>query len=172
MNIEISHEGSHYRVAIIPRTSDNLVLDLYKDCHEYFEIVEDKKPGMEHVVELFEDVPPGKEIEDKFIIGIYTGSRLMGVVDLIRDYPEAKSWIIGLYMIHPDFRSSGLAQVVHSKLAEFVDKAGGEKIVIGVVEDNTIALKFWSKLGYKRSREVTQTYGNKTSLIFVEELLL
>ena len=59
--------------------------------------------------ELLTDLPPGKTLGDKFGMGVFDGAdRLVGAIDVIRDYPEPREWYLGLLVLEPGQRNQGL----------------------------------------------------------------
>lgn len=142
------------------------VMDLYKNCNDFFELTEGIKP--DNCEELFNDVPPNKTIEDKFLYGIFDKDILVGVIDIVADFPEKGEWIIGLLLLSPSVRGIGLGNKIHDLIKEMVENEGGEKLRVGVIEENTKALIFWGKIGYKQIK-ITEPrkFGMKKSRVIV-----
>lgn len=74
-------------------------------------------------------------------------------------------WTIGLVLIEPDERNNGLGKAVHKALSEWAAGFGAEFLQIGVLQDNTKAIKFWLGLGYRKIDEKEMSFGSKTHLV-------
>lgn len=142
------------------------VMELYKNCNDFFELTEGIKP--DNCEELFNDIPPNKTIEDKFLYGIFDKDMLIGVIDIVSDFPEKGEWIIGLLLLSPSVRGIGLGNKIHDLIKEMVENEGGEKLRVGVIEENTKAVMFWEKIGYKEIK-ITEPrkFGMKKSRVIV-----
>lgn len=142
------------------------VMELFKACKEFFLLTEGVQP--DNCEAFFTELPPNKKKEDKYLYGIFDKDTLIGALDLISDFPEKGEWIIGLLLLHPKTRGSGLGKGVHKVIKEIVKGEGGEKLRVGVMEENKNALHFWRKMGYEQ-RKVTKPIksGIKESKIIV-----
>src|SRR6266704_116523 len=70
-------------------------------------------PGPSMAQDLARALPPGKEYDDKFLLGIFAGPQeLVGVLDVIRDYPAQGEWWLGVLMLDPARRGQGLGESV------------------------------------------------------------
>lgn len=119
--------------------------------------------------ELLEDLPPGKQLQDKFLFGIYElEGRLVAVLDLVRDYPDRSTWWIGLLLLLPSERGSGLGRQIFEALLGWLRGEGAEKIGLGVVGENTAAQRFWERNGFQLIAErPPQRFGSKEQIVLV-----
>ena len=113
--------------------------------------------------------PPTKDpLKDKFVLGFYEDERLMGVIDLIQNYPENGVWTIGYLLIHPEFRSLKWGQNIIENLAITVRKFEGKKLRCSVQKQNPRALNFWKKCGFDIVDTITELLGfseNETDVL-------
>lgn len=123
------------------------VLNLFQACHEYFELISGEIP--EDAEDYFNSLPPNKEYDEKHCIGVFDGEILIAAIDLVENYPKDKEWIIGLLVIHPDFRGIGLGRKIEEVLAAIVVENRGKFLRLGVQVQNEEGLKFWKRLGYE-----------------------
>lgn len=141
---------------------------LCERCSDYYSIVEGTFPDKNASLDILRDLPPNKSYDDKFVFGIFNdNARLVGVIDLVRNYPVEGEWIIGLLMIDPIERGKGLGKEVHNRIKEWALKSKAEKLRIGVVEDNEEAYHFWSKLGYLEIKRTNMRFGNKDKVVII-----
>jgi ribosomal protein S18 acetylase RimI-like enzyme len=136
-------------------------------CLDYMLLVDGRPADPIEVEKDFFEVPPGNQPEDKFIFGIVNvQNELVGLLDVVRSYPEPKVWWIGLLMFLPEVRSQGMGRKVLEGFVEFVRANDGQAIMLGVVEENVRAWQFWSRVGFELVR-VTEPrqFGNKTHTV-------
>lgn len=106
-------------------------------CSGYYILHDGVLPSTEKVKEIFTVLPPDKSYEDKFVLGIFKNSNnLIGIIDVVKNFPVDGQWIIGLLIIDPKERGNGLGKKVHEALAEWAVKLGAKSFRIGVIADN------------------------------------
>ncbi len=142
------------------------VMDLFRECEDYFVLTEGTKP--DECDSFFNDLPPKKTIEEKYLYGVFDNNSLIAAIDIVLNYPEKGEWIIGLLLIHPKTRGIGLGKELHNLIEKLAINEGAEKLTIGVMEQNTNALIFWNKIGYKQTK-ITEPrkFGIKESKVVV-----
>lgn len=102
--------------------------------------------------ELFSELPPGKGLEDKFVIGIYSQERLIGCADVVRYYPDNKTAMLGLLLISENTQGRGFGRAAFEQIEGFIQKwSGTQTIRIGVVATNHKVGSFWEKVGFKKT---------------------
>ena len=93
-------------------------------------------------------------------------NKLIGVLDVMRWYPDEATWWIGLLLLVPNIRSQGLGTKVFEGFTEYVKMSGSKAIMLGVVAENERAYQFWSKMDFEFIRETEpQQFGNKTQTV-------
>jgi RimJ/RimL family protein N-acetyltransferase len=142
---------------------------LCERCADYFELVEGSPPGAAAAQDLFYALPDGKGFDDKFLIGLFLNSgELIGVIDLIRDYPSNGIWYLGLLLLEPRYRNSGIGAQVYGAFEHWASSRGAQEIRLSVVEENTPAYQFWTRLGFKViERKEPRPFGNKQHAVIV-----
>ena len=131
----------------IDETNSVEVLELFQACSEFFELIGGEVPS--ETDDYFKDLPPGKTYDEKHLIGVFDQKKLVAAIDIVEDYPKDKEWIIGLLVIHPDYRRMGLGSKIDEVLGEIVLENRGKFLRVGVQEQNQDALKFWFSQGYE-----------------------
>lgn len=120
---------------------------------------------------IFTVLPPNKSYGDKFVLGVFTfDNKLVGIVDIVRDFPAAYEWMLGLMIIDPDERCKGIGKIVHKALSQWAINLGAKSFRIGVIQENYKGIKFWSSLGYKKIKEVDMEFIAKTHIVNVMRL--
>jgi len=122
----------------------------YEGCADYFELITGQPPGPNEAKELLTSLPRGKTHDDKFVIGLFDApGHIIGILDVIRDYPKKREWYLGLLMFAPDWRSRRLGDRVYHRLEDWVRELGGKAIHLIVQEQNPGALRFWQRMGFE-----------------------
>lgn len=149
--------NQEFIIRLIDESDFSEVFKLFKACPDYFEIVSGEEADEQSVNIFYEALPPNKDYEDKYSIGVYSKSHLVGVIDLVKDFPKKGTWMLGLMLITPEFRNLGLGKGLHEYIKEIARVEEVNQLRVGVVMENTRALEYWKAFGYieeKRTEEV------------------
>ena len=128
------------------------------DAHEVYEMCKMNKtyyefvPPMVTIDSICEDMkrlPPNTKEENKYYLGLYEFGFLLGVIDLILDYPSENCAFIGFFMIHKAYQNYGIGTSIIKHLCDYLSMNGFTKIKLGVVTENKIAERFWKKQGFE-----------------------
>ena len=139
-----------YKVKNLKKGDIYDIQNLCERCSDYFCIDQGSGPDRDEGRKILEILPPQKGIRDKFVLGVYnTEKRLIGLIDIVKNYPTENEWMLGFLLIDPDERNKGLGKLLHNALIYWVRNEKGKKIRIGVLNENEKAFRFWSSLGYK-----------------------
>ena len=158
----------YFAVRSISMEDKDSLQQLCESCLDYYDIVEGRTPQADAAEEILTEMPPNTDKEDKFVLGIYNQDELLvGVVDLIRNFPAEGEWTIGLLMIDPRERGKGLGRRIHEGLVKDASDSGAKILRIGVAQDNHNAYGFWTSLNYTKIKEVEMKIGLKVSIINV-----
>jgi GNAT superfamily N-acetyltransferase len=127
-------------------------------CSDYYEL-EGRVPTLPGTAEdVLTSLPPGKTHADKHVLGIVApDGELVGVLDLIRDYPGEREWWIGLLLLDPEARAAGLGSRVLHEVERVVAAAEGTVVHLGVLEQNGPGERFWRRHGFVEVRRQPYT---------------
>ncbi len=153
-----------YKISRLTKDTIPELQKLLEECSEYFKLVFNKEVQPNEAEDLLQALPVGKTLNDKFNYGIYKDNKLIGIIDLIRNYPEEKTWFLGLLLIHPKERGNGLGAKVFNFLLEQLKSTDTKMIKLSVAEQNTQALSFWKSLDFIETHKKTE--GNNTIIYF------
>ena len=156
-----------YQIKSLTNDSYHVVEKLCRKCSDYYILHEGILPSQKQIDEIFFTLPPDKNCEDKFVLGIYRIDGLIGIIDIIRDFPTIGEWMIGLMLIEPEERGKGLGAIVHKALADWAMGLGAKSFRVAVVEENLKGIHFWSALGYTKIKEVKMDLTAKTHVVNV-----
>jgi GNAT superfamily N-acetyltransferase len=160
---------SDYSVHQLSLADAALLQRLFEQCLDFNLLVEGRAPASNAAEEEFSEVPPGKSLADKFLFGLVNRQNdLVGCLDVLRGYPDAPTWWIGLLLLAPEVRAHGLGPQVLQGLAQMARASGAQAFMLGVVEENQRAYQFWARMGFElvRTTEPRQ-FGNKTQTVSV-----
>jgi len=131
------------------------------DNPSYFILESGNDAEVRAAEDIFQGLPPGKNLDDKFIYGYFAGLQLVGVAEGIRDYPQDGTWIIGLFIIAEDLRKQSLGKVFLQELELELRDSGASCFRIGVLDINQQGMLFWEKAGYIRTGEIKEMVFNE-----------
>lgn len=175
MNIESKFKllENNYYIKLLGAVDEEILQHLCESCIDYYEIVEGRPPEKNAGHEILNELPPGWESKDKRVFGCFNELNLLtAVIDILADYPNKGEWMIGLLMIHPKERGTGLGKVLHEFIKDYVLMYKAHKLRIGVILENTNAIGFWKSLGYDEIKRVNMSYGYKDNVVVVMNLQL
>jgi ribosomal protein S18 acetylase RimI-like enzyme len=141
------------------------VLEIYAECAEFFNLFIGSNATARDVESLFNDMPEGTLARDKEVYGIFLEDSMVGVVDLIHDYPEEGAGFIGLFLIKGTLHRRGLgktAWLAVEKLFKF------REFRLVVVSTNHKAFAFWRAMGFRETGKTTHYTHGAFSGISVE----
>jgi ribosomal protein S18 acetylase RimI-like enzyme len=122
----------------------------YAEARDYFELATGAPPGPDEARSLLQSLPRGKTHADKFVIGLFDApGHLVGVLDVIRDYPGPGDWYLGLLLFGRSSRGRGLGERVYQRLEEWVRASGGRAVHLIVQQENPGAIRFWQRMGFE-----------------------
>ena len=119
---------------------------LFADDGGYAERVHGRAAAPEDVDELFSARPPATAPEQKHTMGLWAGAELVGVADVLVDFPESGTNFLGLLQIRADRQGQGLAARLHGELMERFP--GATRWRLSVVDTNGEVVGFWERMGY------------------------
>lgn len=147
-----------YAVARLSPADEEIVQALYERCSDYHLLEEGTptRPGAAR--HLLTALPPGKQPDIKYVLGFHgADGGLVGVLDLIRDFPAEGEWWIGLLMLDPAVRGTGVGERIFRSAARAIAGRGGTTIYLGVLEANPAAQRFWRRRGFQELRREPYT---------------
>lgn len=139
-----------YQIKLLQEKDLAAIQNLVERCADYERLITGLPPDASSAQKILVDLPEEKSRVDKLVIGIYAGSiDLVGILDLIRDYPRKGDWWLGLLLLDPDYRNKGLGKRIYWTFEAWAARWGAQSIYAGVIEENERAYKFWQGLGFE-----------------------
>ena len=143
-------------------------------CDDYALMLTGQPNPPDAAATLFASLPPGRGPADKLVLGIQEpDGTLIGLIDVVREYPDPGVWFLGLLLLHPAHRSRGLGTRVYDAFAEWAFAEGCDIMRLGVVQQNEAALRFWSRIGFQEvARHPVQFGGKPTEAVILPDVLV
>ena len=131
-----------------------LVRTFNQQCSDFFMLQNGAPPNEAEAEEVFNEVPPERRVEDKLSVGVFdSDSTLVGLIDALRNYRIEFEWWIGLMLVAPALRNAGLGMQIHDAFENYASRCGAKRLLLAVLEENTGAHRFWSKLAYHKVKD-------------------
>lgn len=155
-----------YAVRRLTDADASEIQDLYVRCTAFVELVEGRPPTSDEGRDLLHAKPPEVSDEDKLVFGLFEDGRMIGALDLLRDYPDPGTWYLGLLMLSPSTRNRGLGAQAYSATCKWVAANGGQAVRLVVQAHNDAALRFWERQGFVVIGATTQDLAGRTNEVF------
>lgn len=122
---------------------------------------------------FFEERPPASTEEPQKFGVRGSGSALIAIGDLAFGYPKVDDAYLGLLLLVPEARGSGLGQAILGEVKKLARMRSASRLLIGVLDANQRARAFWHRQGF----ELDQTsgphaFGNRQHVVHRFALLL
>lgn len=162
-------DDDEYHISELQPDSTEDLQRLFEQCADYAVIVDGEAVSPTAAREAFESAPPGRSLNDKFLYGVWDRKgKIVGMLEGMRHYPEETIWWIGLLMLTPTVRGQGLGRKLIEAFSDYVRSRQGLSIMLGVVEENYEAYRFWREAGFDLVRETEpRVFGKKTRRVYV-----
>jgi len=139
-----------YRPMIASSGADAAALfSLLQQALGFSLVVHGRLPNLEDATEAISEVPPGKDMKDKFFGGYWQNGVLVGCMDLIRGYPEPDIAYLGLLVFSEARQGQGLGVLALAHIANLSRSWGCTALRLAVVDRNARALAFWQREGFR-----------------------
>jgi ribosomal protein S18 acetylase RimI-like enzyme len=170
MTLHTWHEyNPEYLIGRLKPEHTEALQRLLEQCADYAMLVEGEAVSPSAAQDLFNEAPPGRSLSDKFLYGVWDRKgNIVGVLEGMRHYPDETTWWIGLLLLAPQARGCGLGRKLVEGFTETVRSEQGGAVMLGVVEDNQAAYRFWLKLGFEPVRQTEpRPFGKKVQTVHV-----
>lgn len=150
-----------YNVVSLTLDDEERIQQFLIECSDYQLLESGLPPQHGDARSFLFDLPPNKTLDDKYTFAIEKNSRIISILDVIRDYKAKDQWWIGLLLISPSMRGKGLGRQVINYIIENLSAFGVKEIQLAVLEENEAGFIFWQKMGFKQTKII---YGRRYGL--------
>ena len=121
---------------------------LMERSREYYLLATGAGPKPTAARDVWNALPPDMPRDAKLTLGVWGETGLDGIVDVVRGWPRAGAWLIGLLLLDPAARGRGVGARVVAAVDAAAAEAGAGTLRVAVVHANAPALAFWQRLGF------------------------
>ena len=149
-----------FRVGLLGEADGDELDALLIRCTDFMRMSEGQAPvqGDGHL--LLEERPQDAPDVEKQVLGVFDGPCLIGVIDVLRDYPAEGVWYLGLMLIEPARRREGLGTAAFAALKDWILAQGARALRLAVIDENAGSYRFWTRLGFRDLGTVEQDLGH------------
>ncbi|MBA3459212.1 MAG: GNAT family N-acetyltransferase [Deltaproteobacteria bacterium] len=111
---------------------------------ESWQLLEGAPLRPDEATHLLAEVPPGVPLGRKYL---WLGEDV--VIDVVKGYPDARTWYLGLIFIAPSARGAGLGTRLIEELCSYISERRGSWLRLAVVAENHAARRLYDRLGFQ-----------------------
>jgi ribosomal protein S18 acetylase RimI-like enzyme len=149
---ELKKALSKYTIEAITKQNFREVFEVYDTNQEFFLLTQGKKATIESSITDIVAMPPNFDVKQKIYISIWIDDKAVGVLDLLKGFPEQSCIWIGLLLIRGELQCRKIGSSVVNAVLSAAKIEGYTSVQIGVIENNIKGIAFWEKHGFKHIR--------------------
>ncbi|MBW4708329.1 GNAT family N-acetyltransferase [Roseobacter sp. YSTF-M11] len=132
-------------------------LDLAQRAADYVILEVGHAPDAAFINDFFDAVPPGLTTADLMTFGVMQEQAMTGIVCIAEGYELPTDWWIGLVLLDPAYRGSGIGRTVLHLIKTKARRARMTMLKLAVLEANPRAMHFWTREGFVPHRYAPAT---------------
>lgn len=140
---------------------------------EYFALADGFVADIDKLRQIRAALPPGCALDAKFLFVIAKGDRVVGMIDIIRGYPERATWYLPLLFLAKELRGHGHGRRALHAIYAWVRAQGGTAVSVGVAEGNSLGRWLYASEGFvfKTAREPDATEHRLRRTLVLERMV-
>ncbi len=137
---------------------------------EYFALADGFVSDVDKLQQIRVALPPDGSYDDKFLFVITQGDQVVGMIDIIRGYPERATWYLPLLFLAKELRGQGSGRRALHAIYAWVRTQGGAAVSVGVAEGNSLGRWLYATEGFvfKTAREPDPTEHRLRRMLVLE----
>jgi len=126
---------------------------LLERCSDYYELHEGCATPTDAGDYELNSIPPGLTQDGLWLFALQDNNNgtLHAAVQVLRNYPERGSWWIGLLVVAPVLRGSGIGSTLLRHVIDAAAADGATAIRLAVSVKNPRAASFWEAAGFRHT---------------------
>ncbi|MEW6272910.1 MAG: GNAT family N-acetyltransferase [Thermodesulfobacteriota bacterium] len=165
--------GGPLRFAALGEDDLPALQGLCESCADYYHLMTGNTVSSSEAHMLFTLRPETASLQDKFLIGVWRGRELVGVLDLYRHYPRRDLAWMALLLLHPNLRGHGHGASMIRWMVAWAREQGCARLRLGVADDNQRALEVLGRHGFRPTGErISRVSGARRLVLLPLELEL
>ena len=161
--------GGAYRTRLLTPADLDRLQALFERAADYFRIATGQPPAPDEARRAFVAGPPTKSVNDKRVIGLFDGAgTLAGVLDAITDWPSSGTWTMGMLLLDPAARGTGVGGRLLRAYEEWAAGEGARMFRTALVADHAAGRRFLERAGYQPESTLPDydAGGRRASVLF------
>lgn len=146
----------------LDRTNRQQMLELqgvFDKAPGYLRSFNEQKSRNDDAFVTLHTLPNAKNYSDKVVFGVYEHREMIGCVDLIRGYPTPNVAFLGLLLLAEPHQGRGLGRKIYEDTEQVIKGwAEIDTARLAVLENNSVAVPFWRKMGFSETGERSTSY--------------
>jgi ribosomal protein S18 acetylase RimI-like enzyme len=147
--LRLSVDLRGYSVRLAESADEARLQALLESDPDYFKLI-GAAPRPTEAKDQLSDLPEGKKYDDKFVYVIFDHDDApIALIDLVRAYPDAETWFLGLLFVAPESRNMGLGTRLLDAIFAEIKQQGGRALRLGVARGNARARALYDRVGFR-----------------------
>lgn len=135
------------------------VMALMEAAQDYVLMEERRAPDAAYVENFFTELPKGFAPDTLRQYGAGARNDLDGAITACRGYNTDDSWWVGLIILHPRARGTGLSAQMMADMVALARADGANWIKLAVLAQNARARAFYERIGFTHERDAPAQPG-------------
>ena len=166
MNIQFL--SNRYTIRTLQPADAEIVYEVLKNNTIFYEY-HPPMVSVESILEDMEVLPPNKGYDDKHYIGFFQDGILVAVMDLIENYPQNGTALLGFFAMNANLQGQGIGTAIISDSITYLAQLGFGKVRLGIDKGNPQSKAFWLKNGFSFTGEEHES-DDSTILVMERKL--
>jgi len=141
-----------YEIITITRQNFGQIFEVYDTNPAFFLLTSGKNATIESCIDDVDSIPPGFDINQKAFLSIWSEGKAIGVLDLLKGYPDQTCIWIGLLLISGKLQGNKIGSKIVTAILNASKIANYKSVQLGVIESNARGMAFWQKNGFEKIR--------------------
>lgn len=160
-----------WEVRPVTENDVDAVASLLQTDPSYFAI-EGPQPDAASVREDMENLPPRCAMDQKHYMALWKNGAPQALLDLVEDYPRARTLFVGLFFLSPALRRQGTGREIMKAVLAAAKDAGMDSVRLACLMGNPAGHAFWRSMGFGDLREGAHLLGESSSPVWIMERLI
>lgn len=139
---------------------------LCRECTEFFELVEGMPGGAEVASNVLGPLPSNVTGGRKSVFGLERAGTLIGLLEILEGFPAPDIAYVGLLLLHPAARGTGLGTRVWAAVSPWLHTRGATTARVVVQHQNPSARRFWERQGFTVEANLVARAGRLESPVW------
>jgi len=146
----------------------DLIQKLFDAAPKYFQAIQRNPASTTEAEEALSVLPPNTSLEQKFNLGLFLNSELIGYADIINGYPDDSFAYLGLLIFSEQLQRSGFGKSAFALIEQLISSWTTVKTIrLGVADANDVT-GFWKKMGFTPTGRILPCHQQQIKAQIIE----